>query len=60
MNKNVLMLQILNDFNVYLDNLTFFFFEQQLSTNLCAALLNGWQLAKMKKSIPDMSLPWKL
>ena len=20
-------------------------------------LLNGWQLAKMKKSIPDMSLP---
>ena len=22
--------------------------------------LNGWQLAKMKKSIPDMSLPWNL
>ena len=22
--------------------------------------LNGWQLAKMKKSIPDMSLPWIL
>ena len=21
---------------------------------------NGWQLAKMKKSIPDMSLPWNL
>ena len=21
------------------------------------AVLNGWQLAKMKKSIPDMSLP---
>ena len=23
-------------------------------------LLNGWQLAKMKKSIPDMSLSWNL
>ena len=23
-------------------------------------LFNGWQLAKMKKSIPDMSLPWNL
>ena len=23
-------------------------------------ILNGWQLAKMKKSIPDMSLPWNL
>ena len=23
-------------------------------------LLNGWQLAKMKKSIPDMSLPYDL
>ena len=22
--------------------------------------LNGWQLAKMKKSIPDISLPWSL
>ena len=22
--------------------------------------INGWQLAKMKKSIPDMSLPWNL
>ena len=22
--------------------------------------VNGWQLAKMKKSIPDMSLPWNL
>ena len=22
--------------------------------------LNGWQLAKMKKSIPDMSLSWNL
>ena len=22
--------------------------------------LNGWQLAKMEKSIPDMSLPWNL
>ena len=22
--------------------------------------LNGWQLAKMKKSIPDMSLPWNV
>ena len=22
--------------------------------------LNWWQLAKMKKSIPDMSLPWNL
>ena len=24
------------------------------------SVLNGWQLAKMKKSIPDMSLPWNL
>ena len=23
-------------------------------------LFNGWQLAKMKKSIPDMSLSWSL
>ena len=23
-------------------------------------VFNGWQLAKMKKSIPDMSLPWNL
>ena len=22
--------------------------------------INGWQLAKMKKSIPDMALPWNL
>ena len=22
--------------------------------------INGWQLAKMKKSIPDMSLSWNL
>ena len=26
-------------------------------TNLVRDPLNGWQLAKMKKSIPDMSLP---
>ena len=23
----------------------------------CIGVINGWQLAKMKKSIPDMSLP---
>ena len=23
-------------------------------------MFNGWQLAKMKKSIPDMYLPWNL
>ena len=27
---------------------------------LLRAAVNGWQLAKMKKSIPDMSLPWNL
>ena len=26
----------------------------------CMNTVNGWQLAKMKKSIPDMSLPWNL
>ena len=25
--------------------------------NILLKKLNGWQLAKMKKSIPDMSLP---
>ena len=29
-------------------------------TRACRFQLNGWQLAKMKKSIPDMSLPWNL
>ena len=32
--------------------------------NVCGLVfietLNGWQLAKMKRSIPDMSLPWNL
>ena len=28
--------------------------------NLNKNLFNGWQLAEMKKSIPDMSLPWNL
>ena len=28
-------------------------------TNFCS-MINGWQLVKMKKSIPDMSLSWNL
>ena len=36
-----------------------------LNTLLCSnrselTYVNGWQLVKMKKSIPDMSLPWNL
>ena len=31
-----------------------------LSQNRLCPVFNGWQLAKMKKSIPDMSLPWNL
>ena len=37
--------------------------KQCLSKNIVFQLwlkFNGWQLAKMKKSIPDMSLPWNL
>ena len=32
----------------------------KLIINLVIWYFNGWQLAKMKKSIPDMSLPWNL
>ena len=28
--------------------------------NISYVWINGWQLAKMKKSFPDMSLPWNL
>ena len=28
--------------------------------NMLLDSINGWQLAKMKKSIPDMYLPWNL
>ena len=34
--------------------------DVQVLSQICLDLLNyfnGWQLAKMKKSIPDMSLP---
>ena len=30
------------------------------TAEITRAEINGWQLAKMKKSIPDMSLPWNL
>ena len=33
-------------------------FEVKHETPILGVELNGWQLAKMKKSIPDMSLPW--
>ena len=29
-------------------------------SQVVVSCVNGWQLAKMKKSIPDMSLPWNL
>ena len=49
------------------------YIEVHLRLNLCGVIfsdfehafllivvVNGWQLVKMKKSIPDMSLPWNL
>ena len=30
------------------------------TASIMSCSFNGWQLAKMKKSIPDMSLPWNL
>ena len=39
------------------NDLSLLLFKVQLYQS---AELNGWQLAKMKKSIPDMSLPWNL
>ena len=47
----------------------FFFFAPDVLKSLIEGMyksfeycrkINGWQLAKMKKSIPDMSLPWNL
>ena len=34
--------------------------HQDNDENKTSTTVNGWQLAKMKKSIPDMSLPWNL
>ena len=31
-----------------------------LGIRVDTGIFNGWQLAKMKKSIPDMSLSWNL
>ena len=38
------------------------FVQHQREENLLNQnnFINGWQLVKMKKSIPDMSLPWNL
>ena len=35
-------------------------YKNRLKPLLEYIYFNGWQLAKMKKSIPDMSLPWNL
>ena len=34
-----------------------FTYRLQNIRSYTSAVINGWQLAKMKKSIPDMSLP---
>ena len=34
-----------------------YIFVSNLTTFMLKSTFNGWQLAKMKKSIPDMSLP---
>ena len=38
----------------------FLFYWGMQKLKSMSLVLNGWQLAKMKKSIPDMSLPWNL
>ena len=35
-------------------------FSTETCFRVCRRYFNGWQLAKMKKSIPDMSLPWNI
>ena len=51
---NVLYISFLISFSGW------FPFSVKLWTIWVSEAINGWQLAKMKKSIPDMSLPWNL
>ena len=44
----------------YWQNIKFFTKLPEISHTHKSFNFNGSQLAKMKKSIPDMSLPWKL
>ena len=42
------------------ENLNVSWWDVKMLYLMAGYLLNGWQLAKMKTSIPDMSLPWNL
>ena len=45
---------------IQLKNISILIVDVDAITLIQVPLVNGSQLAKMKKSIPDMSLPWNL